>query len=96
MVDLGVVRCPVCEKVCLYRTTDIEGREPVKDLASSHLSTHRLNESKHGIYRVMIADHADLIEVETVDSTPIRDWTTPPEALSGRIESTQPNALSTN
>lgn len=96
MVDLGVVRCPVCEKVRLYRTSRIENNETVKELASSHLSAHRLDESKHGIYRVMMADHADQFEADTVESAPVGEWTVPPKALSDRLGDTQSNAVATS
>jgi len=96
MVELGAVHCPVCEKVRLYRTSRIDDQAAVKDLASSHLTTHRLDESKRGIYRVMMADHADQIQRDTVESTPVGDWTVPSEALSDKLEGAHATAVTSN
>lgn len=81
MVELGLLRCPVCEKVCFYQQAQINARDPLKEMASSHLSSHRLDESKHGIYRVMMADKSGRIETSDTTNTPLRDWIAPGESL---------------
>lgn len=91
MVALGILRCPVCEKVCFYRQAEITARDRLKEMASGHLSSHRLDESKHGIYRVMMADRSGHIEADETADTALRDWIPreegPPQAVQTEIES---------
>lgn len=86
-----MLRCPVCEKVCFYQQAQISARGRLKDMASSHLSSHRLDESKHGIYRVMMADRSSQIQVSEAADTALRDWVSPgeglPQAVRNEIES---------
>lgn len=86
-----MLQCPVCEKVCFYRQAQIGTRDRLKEIASSHLSSHRLDESKHGIYRVMMADRSGHVEADDATDTALRDWIppaeAPPQAVQTGIES---------
>jgi hypothetical protein len=81
MVALGVLQCPVCEKVCFYQQKAATTRDRLKELASDHLSSHRLDESKQGIYRVMMADKTGEIQLSDANDTPIREWIPPTDGL---------------
>jgi len=87
MVALGVLRCPVCERVCFYQKPTGTTRGHLKEMASSHLSSHRLDESKRGIYRVMMADNSTQVEMNDTTATPVRDWIQPAETLSQAVRS---------
>lgn len=85
MTALGVLQCPVCEKVYVYRQKVVNTRDGLKELASDHLSSHRLDESKQGIYRVMMADKTGQIKVSDTSDTPIRDWIPPTDGLPQKV-----------
>lgn len=87
MVKLGILQCPVCEKVYFYQQEQINGRNRLKNMASNHLSSHRLDESKHGIYRVIMADKSGQLEVSDATDTALRDWISPDESLPRAIRS---------
>jgi hypothetical protein len=53
---------------------DSESREAVKERASEHLQTHRLDESKFGIYRVQMTDHLEEIPIEDSTQPPVETW----------------------
>lgn len=74
MVNVGVFQCPRCEKVCVYRMTRVEDGETRKALASIHLQTHRLEESKHGIFRVMMAERFEQVELSETTSLSLGEW----------------------
>lgn len=81
MIEVGILRCPVCDKSCLYPVHRIGTREETKQRAASHLEAHRLDESKHGIYRVMMADHLEKAEIEHAADVPIKRWVSDLEEL---------------
>lgn len=90
MVRVGVLQCPTCEKLTVYRMDRIEDRETRKELASMHLRTHRLDESKAGIHRITMADQFERVELDDTTDVSIGEWLPGPElpaALTERVES---------
>jgi len=76
MVEIGILQCPVCQKVHLSRINRVENTEQFKKIASDHLYTHLLDESKHGIYKLMMADRVTYEELSEATEIPISEWTT--------------------
>lgn len=90
MVEVGVLQCPKCEKLCVYHMNRVEDRDTRKELASVHLRTHRLEESKLGIHRVTMADRFEQIEIGERTDVSIGEWMTAsetPSALQEGVES---------
>ena len=75
MVEIGILQCPVCERVHISHINDGGNTEQFKKIASDHLHTHLLDESKHGIYKVMMADRVTYEELSEATEIPISEWT---------------------
>jgi hypothetical protein len=74
MAGIGVLRCPVCDKRSLYRLEEVENRETAKELSTRHLESHRLNESKRGLYRVQMADDLETTEIADITEVSLGTW----------------------
>jgi len=91
MVDVGVLRCPVCEMVHLSRPARVEDTERLKEVASEHLHTHLLDESKHGIYRLMMADRVTQTDIDERADVPLGNWIEASGAVSAVLKGSDPN-----
>lgn len=78
MEEIRILTCPVCGQSVLYHGDDPKGREALKSEAWDHLKTHRLPESEHGIYGVMMVDRMDRrtveVEVEGHLADEVGEW----------------------
>lgn len=90
MVEVGVLQCPTCEKLCVYHMNRFEDRDTRKELASVHLRTHRLEESKLGLHRVTMADRFEQIEIGETTDLSIGEWMTPSEVPAALEEAVDP------
>jgi len=77
MVEFGVLRCPLCDAIRLCPDDQFDKRTELKDGASEHRQSHRLDESKHGIFRVMMVR-----ELERSADMPTQQWTDEPNSIS--------------
>lgn len=74
MATVGILQCPVCEKLCLCPMDRSESRAAVKNHAAAHLKTHSIDESKYGIYRVMMTERLEQIEIDNTAHPEVESW----------------------
>lgn len=77
-MEIGVLDCPVCDQVRLCRLR--QRPEELKEIATTHLRTHVLTESKRGIYRIMMVEQIERIGEAESTTLPADTWTTVDEA----------------
>ncbi|WP_336001026.1 hypothetical protein [Halorientalis halophila] len=81
MVEVGLLQCPVCDDRRLCPVDGFDDAAELKEVASEHLRSHRLLESKLGIYRVKMVRELNRIEVERPGDLTTNQWTDEPEAI---------------
>ncbi|MFC6733756.1 hypothetical protein [Haladaptatus sp. DYSN1] len=54
MREYGVLTCPVCDQRYVSSVAEARDPEALKSIARDHLRTHRIDESKLGIYGVLM------------------------------------------
>lgn len=82
MTRFGVLQCPVCDNLRLCPEYRYDSPEELKTVASDHLKSHRLIESKHGIFRVMMVRQLDRVTVDSPVDVPTEQWVDEAESIT--------------
>ncbi|WP_336360182.1 hypothetical protein [Haladaptatus sp. ZSTT2] len=61
MGKYGIITCPVCGQRYVRSGVEATDRTTLKELARTHLKTHRLDESKRGIYGVLMVEQMERV-----------------------------------
>jgi|GEM_PF-3253935 len=69
-MDVHVLTCPVCDRSLVQRDVSTEF---LRADAREHLRTHRLSESKHAIYGVMMTRRRDRLTADAEPDT-LGEW----------------------
>ncbi len=62
MGEYGIITCPVCNQRYVRSGVEAIDRTTLKELARNHLKTHRLDESKRGIYGVLMVEQMERVQ----------------------------------
>ncbi len=62
MGEYGIITCPVCDQRYVRSGVEAIDRATLKELARNHLKTHRLDESKRGIYGVLMVEQMERLQ----------------------------------
>lgn len=82
MARFGVLQCPVCDNMRLCPGHQYDDPEELKSAAAEHLKSHRLTESKYGIFRIMMIRRLDQVEVDDSVEVPIQQWIDETESMA--------------